>query len=174
MRSSILVAITTMALSACTPFISLEWSDGWSTETGAWAYYDPDMQVQQARLSGELGPYEANTAEAWGWGTTWESGLMFDIRGRGNGVVMATAYVEIPELAEVQPGDVLGEDFDGWADMIVCAGQQEDYWEIDVGTEEMADIRVVDVTDEALTLSFVADPMDAPEPVSGEVVIPRL
>lgn len=141
--------------------------------------------LEQARIAGHVGRFEADVREGYGWAEVWDRGVFIDVRGRGeSGIVMAMIDLSNVDVAKLTAGDRfvggMQLDADGawqadqpWLMMQGCGGEIDDIWEEDYPAESV-EVEVVEVDDGDVVLDFEAVLEFTQQHVDGRVRIPVL
>ena len=128
--------------------------------------FHPGSELQQARIEGEVGRFSANVSSGYGWADVWDHGMFLDVRGEGNGIVMAMIDLSNIDVRSLKVGDRFhgGMQMDGdgawsedqpWLMMQGCGGVVDDVWEEDYPAEDV-DVEVTDAGEGTITLEFHA------------------
>ena len=136
-------------------------------------------RLMAGRLAGSLGRFSVDTHEIHGTADYDANFAHIDLRGRGEGVLMAMIDIFEVDLASLEVGDRISGT--GMGDpaagamggpesgvfVIGCAGETDDNWEEDVPSEDV-EVVVEEVDEETgtVTMSFEANMFEA-EPMTG-------
>lgn len=109
--------------------------------------------LSRVRLNSTFGGFSANTRDGWGTAGTFGNAFTFDVRGRGEGIVMTQVTVHGADLGSLEPGDrIEADDIYG----VGCAGHVEDQWDVDVSTADV-ELKVIDRTGDVVIIEFTAN-----------------
>lgn len=143
---------------------------------------DGDSGLVSGRIDGRLGRFAVETDDIYGYVGRNRRSVFADLRGQGDGVLMAFLELQNVNPRELSVGDIIEGGMDtmdgrgngrdgGSVFMFACAGEEDDYWEEDVPAEDV-DVEVVDKSEDdgTIKLEYDAVLLDG-QTVQGDFVV---
>ncbi|MEL6344928.1 MAG: hypothetical protein AAFV53_17555 [Myxococcota bacterium] len=155
---AVYLAPLALLLTGCSSILEGTWEAQPSiSDSGGWRRDETLIQLDRVAMKGNLHRFNADTDRGWGRTRSWDdAGFQLDVRGRGQGIVMAMVTVDNLALDDLEAGMRVVENRSDAPDApdlrgVGCGGEKNNQWETDVDATDLV-LDVTEVTEDVVTI----------------------